>query len=108
MHNNMNEPAFKEENIIVNTIVSYGDIKYKNRTHVLKEKGITQRQLASMTGITQAAISQIATGTSDPSMSTLVKIANALDIPLRDLFSGKDENVIICPHCGGKIRLSKE
>ena len=99
MHNNMNEPAFKEENIIIMDIIL---------THVLKEKGITQRQLASMTGITQAAISQIATGTSDPSMSTLVKIANALDIPLRDLFSGKDENVIICPHCGGKIRLSKE
>ncbi len=41
-------------------------------------RGISQKQLAQMTGIDQSDISRIERGTANPSISTLERIANAL------------------------------
>ena len=45
-------------------------------------KGISVRKLASLTEVSASLISQIETGKVDPSLSTLRKIAIALDVPL--------------------------
>lgn len=42
------------------------------------EKGITQKELSSITGITQADISKLENGTANPSIKTLQRLANAL------------------------------
>ena len=47
-----------------------------------KRDGLTQRDLALLTGITQANISKIENGQSSPSLETLIKIANAFNLRL--------------------------
>ena len=42
------------------------------------EKGITQKQLSSLTGITQGDISKLENGTANPSIRTLQRIAKGL------------------------------
>ena len=46
--------------------------------HARAIKGISQKQLAEMTGIDQSDISKIERGVSNPSVATLTRIANAL------------------------------
>jgi transcriptional regulator with XRE-family HTH domain len=57
---------------------------------VLKEKGLTSVWLASQIGITQPNTSNIVSGKSNPSLETLEKIANALDVSISALFSEKE------------------
>lgn len=66
--------------------------------------------LAEKIGISQPSISGIATGRQKPSFDTLEKLAEALDIPVAELFvtSGKDATRLICPHCGKAIHLTAE
>ena len=44
-----------------------------------KRLGLTQAQLAELTGVTQAYIAKIEAGVADPRVSTLEKISNALE-----------------------------
>jgi transcriptional regulator with XRE-family HTH domain len=48
-------------------------------------KGLTQEQLAERAGIDRSTIQRIEGGLNDPRHSHLLRIANALDIPLADL-----------------------
>ena len=43
-----------------------------------EENGITQKQLEAMSGIKQPVISRMENGTSDPQLSTVLKILNSL------------------------------
>ncbi len=52
-----------------------------------KKLGLTLKALAERVGCTDAYISQIETGKAVPSISVLQKIANALDVQIRDLLS---------------------
>ena len=47
------------------------------------DKKITQKELSIMSGINQADISKIETGTRKPSLKILEKIANALDMVIK-------------------------
>jgi transcriptional regulator with XRE-family HTH domain len=59
-----------------------------------KERGLTQIDLESMTGITQNAISRIENGMLDIQFSRIVTIAEALQVATRDLLDGENpENV---------------
>lgn len=51
------------------------------------KKSLTMRQLAEMVPCTPSLISQIESGKADPSISTLKKIATALDANIVDFFS---------------------
>lgn len=51
---------------------------------ILKEKGMTQIDLAKKLGISTVGLSKILNG--DPKVTTLTKIANALDVSITDLF----------------------
>ncbi len=48
-----------------------------------KEKGMTQKELASITGISQADISRLEHGTGNPSIRTLKRVAKALHMALK-------------------------
>lgn len=50
---------------------------------VLKEKKLSQIELADTLGITTVGLNKIING--NPTIETLIKIANALDVDVRDL-----------------------
>ena len=54
-----------------------------------KRKGKTQEQLAELLGIDQKHMSRIELGKSYPSLDRLIKIAEALEVPLPSLFEFK-------------------
>lgn len=49
------------------------------------ECGISQRQLALMTGTSRSYLWKIETGTADVGIDVLIRIAQALDVKVRDL-----------------------
>ena len=63
---------------------------------VIKEKGLTVSQLAEIMGVKQESLSRTING--NPTLETLHKIANALNVPVGDLFERSD-NYMICPKC---------
>ena len=75
---------------------------------ILKEKGITQQELADKLGVTR--ISVVKTLAGNPSQETLEKIANALNVPMWQLFASPNEvqqtgNSLICPNRGTLLEL---
>ncbi len=52
----------------------------KNFKRIIAEKGFTQAELAGKLGIDQAVISHWITGTRNPSLNSLKKVSDALDI----------------------------
>lgn len=48
---------------------------------IMKEKGMSQKQLATASGITEAAISKYISGEREPRITFLKRIADALDVP---------------------------
>lgn len=80
---------------------------------VLSEKGITQKELAEKLGITVVGMSKIATG--NPTVSTLEKIAAALDVEVWELFVSHEEVCksgdgaeSICPYCHHPLKIKIE
>lgn len=70
------------------------------------EKGITQKELALRMGITPVGLAKALGGS--PNISTLEKIASALGVELVELFERSERNVIVCPKCGARIRITTE
>jgi transcriptional regulator with XRE-family HTH domain len=60
----------------------------KRVAEVRKSKGITQQQLAELTGMSVVAIAYIETGKRWARLGTLSKIAKHLKVNISDLFSG--------------------
>ena len=52
-----------------------------------KISGLTQKQLSERTGIAQADISRLENGNANPSLSTLKRLASAMDMTLRIEFT---------------------
>lgn len=61
-------------------------------------KGLTLNELASLTQTTAGYISQLERDLVDPSLSTLRKIAQTLDIPLFSLLDSSDEAAMVIRH----------
>ena len=55
-----------------------------------KLNGLTQRQMAEMLGIAQPSYIRYENGTSEPTLETLVKIADAFDISVDYLLGRKE------------------
>ena len=53
----------------------------KKILRIMKEKGMSQKQLATASGITEAAISKYISGEREPRITFLKCIADALDVP---------------------------
>ena len=71
-----------------------------------KEKKSKIRAVAEKVGIKQQNMSNMLNGKTKPSLETLEKIADALGVPIGELF-GNDSNTITCPNCGAKYKLEK-
>ena len=52
-----------------------------------QERGLSQRELARMAGVTNANLSMIEQGRVSPSVTTLEKILSALELPLPEFFA---------------------
>lgn len=75
---------------------------------ILKEKGLTQQELADMLGVTRISIVKTLAG--NPSQETLERIAAALNIPMWQLFVSSEEVARqtkgeTCPYCGQPITI---
>ena len=81
-----------------------------------KLKGMQQKELAQKLGITEIGLSATLKK-NNPQLSTMVNIADALDVSLIELLSvgesqpEKENNIpdqggmMRCPHCGGNIEI---
>lgn len=58
---------------------------------ILETRGMTQRQLADMTGISEAHISRLVAGSRNGKLYVWLRIAKALDLSLDDLIYVMDE-----------------
>ena len=73
---------------------------------VIKEKGLTVTNIADKMGIKQPSLSRAIN--ENPTVDMLNRIAVALDVPVTELFEQPATDVINCPYCGGKMKVSKE
>jgi len=71
-----------EENII-KTIIS-----------TRKKKGLTQKEVAEMTGLKQPAIARIENNVNSPQLDTLIKILDALDLKI-EINSLKTDKILV-------------
>lgn len=67
---------------------------------MLKAQGMTQKQLAAVTGLTQSQISRLVSGERSGKVGTWLKIAKALHVRLDDLISSSDE----IKYIGGEMK----
>jgi len=58
---------------------------------VLKEKGLTGKELAKKVNVTEASISNLTKGDSIPRKDLLIQIAEVLDVDIKDLFNSTKE-----------------
>ena len=72
---------------------------------LLKQKGMTAKELAAKLGISEGALSQSIKDGANPNLQTISKIASALGVSVSDLFAAPKEGVIHCPHCGEVFTL---
>lgn len=86
---------------------------------VMKEKSITSKMLQNKLGVTQATVSYIVNGKTNPSLDTLQRIAEILEVPIWRLFyamvpeqlqeqPSANGAALICPHCGNPISIKVE
>jgi len=57
-----------------------------NLAQIRQEKQLTTRQLAKLSGVSHAQITQIENGNSNPTISTMCKLAKALNVKITELF----------------------
>ena len=75
-----------------------------------REKGMTISAIAEQIGTTQTSLSRALGENGNPTLETLDKIANALNVHITELFEQPQSNEagITCPHCGKSITIKVE
>ena len=73
---------------------------------LLREKGITAKELASIIGMTETGLSIAMGENGNPPLKRLEQIAAVLGVPVTELFDKPKEGVILCPQCGTEIKLN--
>jgi transcriptional regulator with XRE-family HTH domain len=82
-------------------------MNFRNRIkEICNSKGISQKELAEKLGITDISLNKTLRG-DYPQLQSLEKIANALGVPVTELFEPPQTDTINCPHCGGVIKVGK-
>lgn len=76
---------------------------------LLKAKGVTSIELSERVGVTKPMVSYWVSGKSFPAPDKLVSIAEALDVPVWQLFRSPNERDctggVFCPHCGEPLQV---
>ena len=77
---------------------------------ILKQKGMTSKELAEKMGVTPQYISGIIRETGSASVDVLANIAKILNVPVSSLFEDyvSNENSITCPKCGARFVLDEK
>lgn len=75
---------------------------------LLKEKGITGRDLSIKLGMTEVGFYKMLSDSGNPPLKRLSDIAEALGVEIVDLFENSKEKNFKCPHCGGDINVKIE
>lgn len=75
---------------------------------ILKEKRIAIKDFTVMMELTAPSVSNFINGKSKPSIDVFERAATVLNVPISDLFEQPKQNIITCPHCNGKIKVSKD
>ena len=70
---------------------------------VIKEKGLTVKEVAEKLGMSSPSLSDAING--NPTADKLERIATALNVPITDLFEQPATDVIVCPKCGTKFKM---
>lgn len=73
---------------------------------IMKNRGVKGMDLAQSVGISNVSLSNILTGKFNPSIDTLERIAEALNVELYELFA-PSKNLIRCPRCGCLIEAKE-
>lgn len=73
---------------------------------ILKERGMTQTDLAGQIGISRVGLSKAING--NTTITTLRKIAAALGVTVPELFVPQPTNTITCPHCGAVLEIREK
>src|SRR5512140_2089299 len=78
-----------------------------NRLHQLREtRKISMRALAQKSGLSANALSMIERGKTSPSVSTLYRLADAMDVPVTDFFSPETERLkVVFLKADARMRL---
>lgn len=66
----------------------------KNLKLIRKARGLKQKELANIVGVSESAISQYENGKKQPSFEIALKLAEALDCESADLVSERDISII--------------
>lgn len=77
---------------------------YLNIDSVLKEKKISKTELADKLGVPRQSIYSYLDG--NVSLGILVNIANALEVDVTELFEQPKSDVITCPNCGARLKVT--
>jgi transcriptional regulator with XRE-family HTH domain len=75
---------------------------------IIKNKNADITDLAKRLNVSRQTVHYYISRGDKNSVDTLTRIASALDISVSDFFEQPKSDVINCPHCGGKIKMSKE
>ena len=75
---------------------------------ILSQKGITLKDFASTSGISQSNLSNYINGNISPTLDTLKRIANHLDIDVVELFKEKENIELFCKYNGVMYQINKE
>lgn len=72
---------------------------------IMEQQGVKSVTLAEKLGVSKQTISNLINGKVMPSIETINKAADALGVPMWQMFADpKDtENIHTCPHCGNPI-----
>lgn len=75
----------------------------------LKQRGLTQNELADRLGINRVSLSRLLSDKNDMRISTIKKIADAIGCDVAEFFTPAttpEHNTITCPHCGKKLVIN--
>ncbi len=78
---------------------------------IMQEKGISSVILADKIGVSKVTVSNLINDKTMPSLKTMEDVANALDVPIWQLFASPEEvggNTLTCPKCGTKLKLVED
>ena len=70
---------------------------------VIKEKGMTVKEVANKLGMSSPALSDAING--NPTVEKLERIASAIEVPITELFEKKNGSGFQCPKCGNELQV---